>query len=87
MKKKYGSVRGSAKNFLWWFIQIMFIAVSIFFTILGVQLLLASYELNNPFTFVLTFFASNLIILISLALMGSFIWKMYLVYKTLKKGK
>jgi hypothetical protein len=36
-----------------------------FFMLFGVHLLWASYGLSDPFSFVMTFFASNLIILIS----------------------
>ncbi len=36
-----------------------------FFILFGVHLLWASYGLSDPFSFIMTFFASNLIILIS----------------------
>ncbi len=48
--------------------QSLFIVVGCFFILFGVQLLISAYRLNNPFFFVMTFFASNLIILISAAL-------------------
>ena len=35
------------------------------FLLFGIQLLAASYRLNDPFSFIMTFFASNFIILIS----------------------
>ena len=44
------------------------ILVCLFFLIFGIDLLIAAYRLNDPFTFVMTFFASNLMILISAAL-------------------
>ncbi|MBI4776395.1 MAG: hypothetical protein HY788_19835 [Deltaproteobacteria bacterium] len=40
-------------------------ALSVIFLIFGIDLLLAAYALTSPQYFVLTFFASNLIILIS----------------------
>ncbi|NCO61569.1 MAG: hypothetical protein COZ70_02765 [Deltaproteobacteria bacterium CG_4_8_14_3_um_filter_51_11] len=42
----------------------------------GIQLLVAAYHLNNPSYFILTFFASNLIILISAVLILGFILRM-----------
>ena len=44
------------------------IIICTFFLLFGVDLLIAAYRLENPFTFVMTFFASNLMILISAAL-------------------
>jgi hypothetical protein len=48
--------------------MIALILVSIFFLIMGVDLLISAYGLTDPFTFVLVFFAANLMILISAAL-------------------
>ncbi len=56
--------------------QIFLIAVGCFFLLFGVQLLISAYRLNNPFWFVMTFFASNLIILISAALVVGFVIRM-----------
>jgi hypothetical protein len=42
--------------------------VSLLFMLLGIRVLLAAYRLDDPFAFVLTFFSSNLIILVSAAL-------------------
>ena len=55
---------------------IFLILISLFFLVFGIQLLIAAYHLNNPFWFVMTFFASNLIILISGALLVGFILRM-----------
>ena len=41
------------------------LGLSLFFLVFGVHLLIASYRLNDPFAFIMSFFASNLIILIS----------------------
>jgi hypothetical protein len=43
------------------------IALGGFYLIFGILLLIAAYRLNHPLAFILTFFASNLIILISAA--------------------
>jgi hypothetical protein len=47
-----------------------------FFLLFGVFVLISAYHLDNPFWFVMTFFASNLIILISGALLLGFILRM-----------
>jgi putative effector of murein hydrolase LrgA (UPF0299 family) len=57
--------------------QILLIAVGCFFLLFGVHLLISAYRLNNPFWFVMTFFASNLIILISAALVVGFVIRMF----------
>ena len=54
----------------------LIVVLSLFFIAFGVQLLIAAYHLNDPFSFVLTFFASNLIILISAALCLGFVLKL-----------
>ena len=46
---------------------IIFICISIGFLIFGVRLLISSYTLTNAHTFVMMFFSSSLIILISAA--------------------
>jgi di/tricarboxylate transporter len=53
-------------NYFWWFKQAVIAILSITFLILGVQTLVASYGLANPLYFIMTFFSSSLIILISL---------------------
>jgi hypothetical protein len=48
--------------------RIMFGALVILsglFMVFGVHVLVSAYRLNDPFSFLMTFFASNLIILIS----------------------
>jgi len=54
---------------------IVLIVVACFFLFLGIQTLIFAYQLNDPFSFVLTFFASNLIILISAALAIGFVFR------------
>ena len=58
--------------------------ISTFFLIFGIDLLIASYSLNDPFSFIMTFFAASFVILISLTLMISFIIKMFRVYRRIK---
>ncbi len=50
--------------------------VATFFLLFGINLLIAAYGLSDPFYFVMTFFASNLIILISGTLLTGFCWRM-----------
>ena len=61
---------------LWWIRQIILTLVGGFFLFFGVNLLILAYHLNDPFGFIMTFFASSLMILISAALLLGFIVKM-----------
>jgi len=58
--------------------------VAIFFILFGIDLLYMAYQINDPFSFIMTFFASNFIILISAALLLSFILK---IVTNIKKSK
>lgn len=70
---------------VWWVRQIIFILAAIFFFLFGVHLLIASYSLKDPFSFVMTFFASNLIILISLVMVIAFGFQIIKYWKSRKK--
>ena len=72
---------------IWWVKQIMLIVLGGFYLYFGVHLLIASYQLNNPFSFLLTFFASNFIILISAALLIGFVYRIVTAYRYIKKMK
>lgn len=54
------------KTYSWWFKHAAIATLSIFFMILGVETLIASYRLPNPLNFIMVFFSSSLIILISI---------------------
>lgn len=69
----------------WWIRQVILILLSSFFLYYGVELLISSYGLNDPYTFLMTFFASNFIILISATLIFSFVYRMIAVYRQSKK--
>jgi len=60
----------------WWVIQVALALVAIFFILFGIDLLIMAYRINDPFSFIMTFFASNLIILISCTLLLIFIVNM-----------
>jgi hypothetical protein len=49
----------------WWIRQIILVLLACFFLLFGIHLLISAYDLKNPFWFIMTFFSSNLIILIS----------------------
>ena len=49
--------------------------VEVFFLLFGIYLLIMSYRLTDPLSFIMTFFASNLMILISGALLLGLVLK------------
>ena len=51
----------------------------------GIQLLISSYDLNNPFIFIMSFFAANFIILISGTLIFGFTYRMVMAFRQSKK--
>ena len=61
----------------WWIKHIALLLAGGFFLLFGIDLLISSYHMKDPFTFVMTFFASNLIILISAALLLGFIFRVF----------
>ncbi len=63
------------------------IIFAVFFMILGIQVLIFAYRLNDPFDFILSFFASNLMILISLVLAAGFVYRMFGVYRLISKKR
>lgn len=73
-------------KYTWWILQIVLCGVGIFFLIFGIDLLRASYALNNPFSFIMSFFAASFVILISGTLIVAFIFKMVRVYNAYKKS-
>lgn len=70
---------------LWWIKQGLLLLLAGFFLMFGIDLLLAAYKLKDPFAFIMTFFASNLIILINGALLTGFVCRMITAYKRYKK--
>jgi hypothetical protein len=61
------------KVLLWWSKKAAGAVLSIFFLILGIDLCMAAFRLKHPHQFILTFFASNLIILISAVFLAGII--------------
>ena len=69
-------MRDAMPSRLWWIRQILLTLLGGFFLLFGVCLLILAYHLNDPFRFIMTFFASSLMILISAALLLGFVIKM-----------
>ncbi|MBU1341987.1 MAG: hypothetical protein KKE44_01955 [Proteobacteria bacterium] len=72
-------------KYTWWLLQVIMTLVSAFFLLFGFDMIMGSYSLNDPFSFIMTFFAASFVILISLTLMISFPIKMIRVYRQLNK--
>lgn len=67
----------SKANWIYWIKYAALLMVGLFFLVFGIQVLFLAYQLNDPFAFVMTFFASNLMILISAALALVFLLKLF----------
>ena len=50
--------------------------IACFFVFFGISLLVAAYSLGDPFSFIMTFFAASLIILISAVMALGFVLRM-----------
>jgi len=70
----------------WWIRQVVLILLGSFFLYYGIELLISSYGLKDPYTFIMTFFASNFIILISATLVFGFVYRMIAVYRQSKNN-
>ncbi len=60
----------------------IFLLIGLFFLAFGIDLLISAYQLGNPFSFVIVFFAANLMILISATLSLGFILKIIRCHRT-----
>ena len=54
-----------------------FAGLSAFFVYFGIRVLISAYQHKDPFTFLMTFFAANFIILISATLLVCFLYRMW----------
>ncbi len=68
----------------WLAAQVVLALIAIFFILFGINLLYMAYQITDPFSFIMTFFASNFIILISATLLLSFVLK---IVTNIKKSK
>ena len=64
------------KALIWWAGQALVGAFSLSALVLGIDLCRAAFHLKEPYQFILTFFASNLIVLVSAALFAGLIARM-----------
>lgn len=60
--------------------------ISVLFLLFGVNVLFSAYQVKDPFSFVMTFFASNLIILISAALAVGFALRLWRHHRSRRNG-
>ena len=74
----------SMYTIFWWYRQVLLILAGAFFLTFGIHILIAAYQLEDPYSFIMAFFASNFIILISATLILGFILRMIKVYRILK---
>jgi hypothetical protein len=70
----------------WWVRQAGLILLGGFFLYFGIVVLVGAYALDNPITFIMTFFASNFIILISAALIAGFVIRLVTVIRRAETG-
>ncbi|MFB0532866.1 MAG: hypothetical protein ACETVU_04270 [Desulfatiglandales bacterium] len=68
----------------WLAILVVLALIAIFFILFGINLLYMAYQISEPFSFIMTFFASNLIILISATLLLIFVLK---IVTNIRKSK
>jgi hypothetical protein len=70
----------------WWVRQAVLILLGGFYLYFGIRMLVGAYALDNPITFIMTFFASNFIILISAALIAGFVYRLVTVIRRPETG-
>jgi hypothetical protein len=86
--RRYNGLRGIESSMLGQKFKLVGLIVAcLFFLWFGIDLLISSYRLNNPFTFVMTFFASNLMILISVSLALGFALRLKRQFRSAKESE
>jgi len=75
------------KTFPWLATLVVLALIAIFFIVFGIDLLFIAYQITEPFSFVMTFFASNFIILISATLLLIFVLKIVATIRRSKDGE
>jgi hypothetical protein len=71
----------------WWVRQAILILVGFLFLGFGILMLISAYKLKDPYSFIMAFFASNLMILISATLVLGFVLRMVKVYRLSKNNE
>ncbi len=63
-------------RYLWWIWQFFLGGAGLFFMGFGFMVLAFAYQLNDPYSFIMTFFSASLIILISAVVVIGFIYRL-----------
>lgn len=71
-------------SWLWWLKNIFIALFSLFFLVFGINSLVSSYSMKNPYEFIMYFFSSSLIILISIV---GIIYPTFRIREALKLNK
>ena len=71
----------------WWVRQAILVLVGFLFLGFGILMLISAYKLKDPYSFIMAFFASNLMILISATLVLGFVLRMVNVYRLSKNNE
>lgn len=66
---------------LWWGKHLAIAALTLFFFVEGISILIGSYGSDNPLVFIMLFFSSSLIIMISAV---GFLYPLLRIYRRLK---
>ncbi len=74
-------------KYFWWVWQLILALISGFFLFLGIEVVIYAYGLQNPYYFILSFFASNLMILISGVVLAGIVYRVIGVYRIIYKNK
>lgn len=69
--------------FLWWGKQFLIACVALFFLVFGLETLIGSFHLKNPMEFIMYFFSSSLMVLISLV---GLLYPVLRIHARLKNG-
>ncbi len=71
----------------WWVRQVFLILAGCCFLGFGILMLISAYKLENPYSFIMAFFASNLMILISATLVLGFVLRMVRAHRLSKNNE
>ncbi len=74
-------------SIFWWLRQGALILAGCFFLAFGILMLISAYKLEDPYSFIMAFFASNLMILISATLVLGFVLRMLKARKLSKNNE
>ncbi len=69
-------------RYLWWPWQLFLLSAAVLFLLFGFAVFIYAYRLEDPFSFIITFFSSNLIILISAVMILAFGIRIVTVLRT-----